>query len=99
VPRLRSGQSHTLRAEMRNAELRVFVDNHEVWEGDLGPEAAKLERDSLGPMRVSNSNCWRMDRKARVPTTCWRARRQRRIPNDSYFLIPYFVGSTNTAVP
>ena len=52
VPRLESGQSHTLRAEMSNAELRVFVDNHEVWEGDVGPDAAKLD----GPVGIRTDN-------------------------------------------
>jgi hypothetical protein len=52
VPHLGSGQSHTLRAEMKNAELRVLVDNHEVWEGNLGPEAAKLD----GPVGIRSDN-------------------------------------------
>lgn len=41
MPVLRSGDSHTLRAEMRKEELRVFVDDREVWEGDV-PGAAAL---------------------------------------------------------
>jgi len=52
VPRLEPGQSHTLRAEMREAELRVFADNHEVWEGDLGPDTAKLD----GPVGIRSDN-------------------------------------------
>jgi hypothetical protein len=52
VPHLESGQAHTLRAEMSNAELRVFVDNHEVWEGDVGPDAAKLD----GPVGIRSDN-------------------------------------------
>lgn len=52
VPRLGAGQSHTFRAEMKNAELSVFVDNHEVWEGDVGAEAAKLE----GPVGIRSDN-------------------------------------------
>jgi hypothetical protein len=52
VPRLGVGQSHTLRAEMKNADLRVFVDNREVWEGDVGPDAAKLE----GPVGIRSDN-------------------------------------------
>ena len=42
VPRLRPGDSHTLRAEMKKEELRVFVDNREVWSGDVGADAAAL---------------------------------------------------------
>ncbi len=52
VPGLDSGQSHTLRAEMKNAELRVFVDDQEVWEGDVGPDAAKLD----GPVGIRSDN-------------------------------------------
>lgn len=42
LPPLRSGDSHALRAEMKKEELRVFVDNREVWEGDVGADAAAL---------------------------------------------------------
>jgi hypothetical protein len=52
VPRLESGQSHILRAEMSDADLRVFVDNHEVWAGDVGPDAAKLD----GPVGIRSDN-------------------------------------------
>ena len=52
LPRLEPGKSHTLRAEMRDAELRVFADNHEIWEGDVGPDAAKLD----GPVGIRSDN-------------------------------------------
>ena len=52
VPRLEPGQSHTLRAEMKNSELRVFVDNQEVWEGDVGSDAAELG----GPVGIRSDN-------------------------------------------
>jgi hypothetical protein len=52
LPPLDSGQSHRLRAEMKNAELQVFVDDHEVWEGDVGPDAAKLD----GPVGIRSDN-------------------------------------------
>ena len=52
VPRLQSGQAHTLRAEMKNAELRVFADDQEVWEGDVGSEAAGLD----GPIGIRSDN-------------------------------------------
>jgi hypothetical protein len=37
---------------MRDAELRVFADNHEVWQGDVGPDAAKL----AGPVGIRSDN-------------------------------------------
>jgi len=52
VPRLEAGQSHTLRAEMKNSELQVFVDNHEVWDGDVGQDAAQLD----GPVGLRSDN-------------------------------------------
>jgi len=52
VPRLRPGESHTLRAEMKEEELRVFVDNQKVWEGDVGLDAAGLE----GPVGIRSDN-------------------------------------------
>jgi hypothetical protein len=52
VPRLGSGQSYTLRAEMKEQELRVFVDNKEVWDGNLGSDAARL----LGPVGIRSDN-------------------------------------------
>jgi hypothetical protein len=52
VPRLRPGQSHTLRAEMKNSELRVFADNQEVWEGDVGADAGTLN----GPLGIRSDN-------------------------------------------
>jgi len=52
VPRLQPAQSHTLRAEMKQDELRVFVDNHAVWEGSVGADAASLE----GPVGIRSDN-------------------------------------------
>jgi hypothetical protein len=52
MPRLEAGQSHTLRAEMKDQELRVFVDNKEIWEGDLGSDAARLQ----GPVGIRTDN-------------------------------------------
>lgn len=52
VPHLRSGETHTLRAEMNKEELRVFVDDHPVWEGEVGSEAANLE----GPVGIRSDN-------------------------------------------
>jgi hypothetical protein len=64
VPRLTPGQSHTLRAEMKRDELRVFVDNHEVWEGSVGADAATL----AGPVGIRSDNAQlEFDLKARKP--------------------------------
>lgn len=52
VPRLQAGDSHPLRAEMKGAELRVYVDNKEVWEGEVGADAASLE----GPVGIRSDN-------------------------------------------
>ncbi len=52
VPRLRPGETHTLRAEMNKGELHVFVDDRQVWEGDVGSEAATLE----GPLGIRSDN-------------------------------------------
>jgi hypothetical protein len=52
LPRLRPGESHTLRAEMKKEELQVFVDDREVWAGDAGPDAATLD----GPVGIRSDN-------------------------------------------
>jgi hypothetical protein len=64
VPHLRPGESHTLRAEMNKAELRVFVDDRQVWEGEVG-EAANLE----GPVGIRSDNAsLEFDLKAGEPS-------------------------------
>jgi hypothetical protein len=52
VPVLRSGETHTLRAEMNGDELRVFADNSLVWEGPLGPDALAFD----GPVGIRSDN-------------------------------------------
>lgn len=52
VPILRSGDSHTLGAELHGKGLRVLVDGAPVWEGDLGPEVTDLE----GPVGIRSDN-------------------------------------------
>jgi len=52
VPLLKAKDSHTLRAEMKGSELRVYVDNHGVWEGDVGSDAAHLD----GPVGIRSDN-------------------------------------------
>jgi hypothetical protein len=52
VPVLRSGDSHTLGAELHGQALRVLVDDALVWEGNLGPEVADL----AGPVGIRSDN-------------------------------------------
>jgi hypothetical protein len=52
VPGLRPGVAHTLRAEMNGAQMRVYADNHIVWEGNVGPEGASLK----GPVGMRSDN-------------------------------------------
>jgi hypothetical protein len=52
VPVLRPGVPHTLRAELKDAEMRVYADNHLVWEGNVGSEAGRLK----GPVGVRSDN-------------------------------------------
>jgi hypothetical protein len=65
MPRMQPGQSYTLRADMKNGdELRVFIDDHEIWEGNVGADAAKLE----GPVGMRSDNVrLEFDYKARGP--------------------------------
>lgn len=42
VPKLNEGDTHTLKAELTGEELRVSVDETEVWEGSVYPEAKGL---------------------------------------------------------
>jgi len=52
VPALRSGDAHTLRAEMDGAEMKVFVDNSLVWDGSVGPDALGFD----GPVGIRSDN-------------------------------------------
>jgi hypothetical protein len=52
VPGLRPGVAHTLHAEMRGEDLRVFVDNNLVWDGSVGSEAAAFS----GPVGMRSDN-------------------------------------------
>lgn len=36
LPAVKSGDAHTLRAEIKGAQMNVYVDNVSVWEGSLG---------------------------------------------------------------
>jgi len=52
VPDLKPGDSHTLRADMKNQELHVYIDDREVWQGILGGDAAAL----AGPVGIRSDN-------------------------------------------
>jgi len=52
LPRLHPGETHTLRAEMKAAEMAVFVDDTEVWEGNVGSEALSFN----GPVGIRSDN-------------------------------------------
>ena len=52
VPALRSGDAHTLRAQMNGAETKVFADNSLVWEGSVGPDALGFD----GPVGIRSDN-------------------------------------------
>jgi hypothetical protein len=52
VPRLKSGESHTLRAEMKKEELKIFIDDREVWTGIIGKDAAEFH----GPVGIRSDN-------------------------------------------
>jgi len=52
LPMLEPGDSHTLRAELRGAELEVRVDGESVWEGTLPAEALTFD----GPVGLRTDN-------------------------------------------
>jgi hypothetical protein len=52
VPVLRPGDTHILRAEMNGQEVKVFIDNKVVWEGEVGEEA----RSFAGPVGMRSDN-------------------------------------------
>lgn len=52
TPRLAPGQTHRLLAQIRDQELRAFIDGNIVWEGTLGSAA----RDLRGPVGVRSDN-------------------------------------------
>jgi hypothetical protein len=52
IPVLRSGATHTLRAEMNGSEMKVYTDNSLVWEGSVGPDALAFD----GPVGIRSDN-------------------------------------------
>ena len=85
VPRLRPGESHALRAEMKKEELKIFIDNREVWDGNVGSHAAGLDGPvGIAPtMRGSNSISRLANTRASIPIPCTLARPALRILIES----------------
>jgi hypothetical protein len=52
VPTLNPGDTHTLRAEMNGAEVRVFADKSLVWEGSIEPDGLAFD----GPVGIRTDN-------------------------------------------
>jgi hypothetical protein len=52
IPPLASGQTHLLRAQIENEELRAFIDGRIVWRGSLDASAAPLK----GPVGIRSDN-------------------------------------------
>ncbi|MBZ5537408.1 MAG: hypothetical protein LAO31_15745 [Acidobacteriia bacterium] len=52
VPELKTGVSHSLRAEMKGDNLTVMADDRVVWEGPIGNQALKLK----GPVGLRTDN-------------------------------------------
>jgi hypothetical protein len=52
VPILRPGDTHVLRAELGGTSMRVLIDGHPVWEGEVGAEALRL----VGPVGLRSDN-------------------------------------------
>ncbi|MGB8325640.1 MAG: hypothetical protein WCE52_21960 [Candidatus Acidiferrum sp.] len=52
VPSLSEGQAHSLHAAMQGKDLKVYVDDRLVWQGQLGMEATGLQ----GPVGIRSDN-------------------------------------------
>jgi hypothetical protein len=52
TPLVNPGETHTLRAEMNGADLRVYADGVSVWQGSVGADAASLD----GPVGIRSDN-------------------------------------------
>jgi|SRR5579859_7692308 len=52
LPALRPGETHTLRAEMSGAEVKVFADGSLVWDGSVGANALGFD----GPVGIRSDN-------------------------------------------
>lgn len=62
VPGLRPGDSHWMRAQMKGANLTVFVDDSPVWEGSIPAEAVGFK----GPVGIRSDNA-RLQLQLRAP--------------------------------
>jgi hypothetical protein len=62
VHALRTGETHTLRAEMNGAEMKVFADDALVWEGAVGDDALAFD----GPVGMRSDNA-RLQLELRAP--------------------------------
>ena len=70
IPLLMPGQDHRLQVQLRDAELRAFIDGKIVWQGRLGPQVATL----AGPAGVRSDN-------ARMQFTLWTDTATRTLPS------------------
>jgi hypothetical protein len=52
LPKIRPGEYHTLRAELKGAELTLFADERMVWEGAVGGKVAEFD----GPVGFRTDN-------------------------------------------
>ena len=52
LPAIRSGESHALRAELRDRELTVFADGRLVWSGHIGETISEID----GPVGFRTDN-------------------------------------------
>ncbi|HSD10333.1 MAG TPA: hypothetical protein VLF14_05080 [Candidatus Binatia bacterium] len=52
VPSIHAGETHSLRAELSGATLRVFTDGRLAWEGDVGEETLAFD----GPVGIRTDN-------------------------------------------
>jgi hypothetical protein len=70
IPLLIPGQIHRFYVQLRNAELRAFIDGKIVWQGALGLQVATL----TGPAGVRSDN-------ARMQFTLWTDTATRTLPS------------------
>ena len=61
MPVVRPGVTQTLRAELKEAEMRVYADNNLVWEGNVGSEGGRPN----GPVGIRSDNA-KLEIKLRV---------------------------------
>ncbi len=52
LPRIKPGESHSLRADLEGSALTLTADGKTVWEGDLGPKITEFD----GPVGLRTDN-------------------------------------------